>query len=178
MHSFRSFSVVLILIAVPIQAQKFLGADWVTQSLSIGEGRATVKMPPDWSIQNDVVVFSNAEKSDCRIDLAPVRRINFDQRLTRALDEDRTEATGDIHAELYHGPNGVRVVSVHYGDRNGRAIAKRYFDLSTQDGGAIMEWVVNASPTPDGFDCLTRFSMMMATARLSPAENSQTASPN
>lgn len=177
MRALRYLPIGLILLAVPIHAQKFL-ADWVTRSLSIGDRQARVKMPPDWSIENDAVVFANAANSDCRIDLAPVRRIDFDQRLTRALAADRGEATGNVHTELFHGPSGVRVVSAQYGVRNGRTIAKRYFDMSSQDGGAIMEWVVNASPTPDGVECLTRFSMMVATASFSPSANSETAPPN
>jgi hypothetical protein len=170
-----------LLIAFAANAQDFRGEHWITHTLSIGEGRASVAMPPDWSIQNDVLMFSSAAKSDCRIDLAPARRINYDQRLTRALDEDRRQATGDIHPQLSHlgGPGGVRVVSVHYVDRAGRSIAKRYFDLSSQDGGAFMEWVVDASPTPDGSECLTRFSMMMATVGLRmPEANSQPALSN
>jgi hypothetical protein len=191
MRAYRFCFAGCLLFALTANAQDFHGeqgarhpfsiSDWARQTLSIGEGRASVKVPPDWSIQNDVLVFSGAEKSDCKIDLAPARRINFDQRLTRALDEDRRRATGDIHAELYHhgGTDGVRVVSVHYVDQTGRSIAKRYFDLSSQDGEAIMEWAVDASPTPDGSECVARFNAMMANlGLLSPAAKSQTEPSN
>lgn len=155
-----SLIAVMAVQAQPSQADlpSYLRGAWTKRKVSFGERNATIRLPDGWSIREGGISVSDAEKSDCRIDFA-LRSGNFEQRLADKLAEDRRISRYAMHSELFHA-GGVRVVSVRYPNETGRFVEKRYFELPSDEGSALLEWILNAQSTNEGNDCARRFSVV------------------
>ena len=70
-----------------------------------------------------------------------------------------------MHSELSRA-GGVRVVSVRYTNGTGRFVEKRYFEIQSDEGSTLLEWILNAQSTNDGNDCARRFSVVAQSFRL------------
>jgi hypothetical protein len=175
-----------------------------TQTIAIGEYQVTLSLPDGWTLHEDGISFSDDDRSDCHIHFVAVRadlqlHASFEQRVAIKMNEDRTQALGDIGSKLSHagGPHGVKAVSVRYAARNGRSIEKWYFDLPSPDADTLLEWVLDApanavSPVSDAplaqvldpmrrhdrRDCATRFTTMAGSARIRPQPASPPVAPS
>jgi hypothetical protein len=175
MRPFR-FAVVLLAgllqFTVAGQAQPPWKDHWAPQTLSTAERSITVNLPDGWSLHEHGISISDAAMSDCHIEFVPTRqaptRENFDQRVAVALDEDGRHSAGGIRTSLSHAanPRGVRLVSVRYGDRDGRLVEKRYFDLSSLDGDPLLEWVLTVPREDPSHDCVARFNIVASSFRV------------
>jgi len=147
-----------------------LRGTWTTQPASFGERQVTLKLPDRWSLQDDGIAVSDAEKaSECRIAFLTLPD-KFEQGLAGELAEDQKASRYAMHSELFHagGVGGVRVVSVHYTDDAGRLVQKSYFELPSDEGGTLVEWILKAQPTGDGHECAQRFDVVTKSLRLTP----------
>ena len=159
----------------------FLRGTWTTQPASFGERHATVRLPDGWSLQEYGIDVSDVEKaSECRIAFLTFSG-NFEQRLAGEIAEDRKASRYAMHSELFRagGAGGVKVVSVRYTDDAGRLVQKSYFELPSDEGSTLLEWILKAQSTRDGNDCAKRFGIVSGSLRLIPkAVNGDVAQPN
>jgi len=142
----------------------YLRGAWTKQTVAFGERNVTIKLPDGWAIREGGISVSDAEKVDCRIDFA-LKSGNFEQRLAEELAEDRRISRYALHSELSRAGD-VRLVSVRYADGPDRFVEKRYFELPSDEGSTLMEWILNAQSTSPGKDCGRRFSVVAGSLRL------------
>src|ERR1700686_365241 len=119
---------------------------WTTQPASFGERQVTLRLPEGWSLQDYGIAVSGAEKaSECHIAFLTFPG-DFEQRLAGAPAEDQKASRYAMHSELFHvgGAGGVRVVSVRYTDDAGRLVQKSYFELPSDEGSTLVEWILKA----------------------------------
>jgi hypothetical protein len=155
-----------------------LRGPWTTQPVAFGVHHATVRLPDGWSLQEGGIAVSDGEKPDCRIDFLSTPG-KFEQQLASELGEDRKTARYAIHSELFRagGGSGVNVVSARYTDSTGRRIEKRYFELPSDEGNTLLEWVLIARATRQGNDCVRRFNVVAQTFQLTPQPASGDTAP-
>ncbi|MGZ4808792.1 MAG: hypothetical protein ACXV7D_05625, partial [Thermoanaerobaculia bacterium] len=121
-------------------------------------------LPEGWAVREGAISVSGAEESDCHIDFV-LKSGNFEQRLAAALAQDRRISRYAMHSELSQAGD-VRVVSVRYATGKDRFIEKRYFELPSDEGSILMEWVLNARSTNHGNDCGIQFDLVARSLRL------------
>jgi hypothetical protein len=142
----------------------YLRGTWTTQNVVFGERNATIKLPEGWAIREGGISVSDAESSDCKIDFA-LETGDFEQRLAEKLAADRRISRYALHSELSRA-GGVRMISVRYADGTDRFVEKRYFELTSDEGNTLMEWILNAQSTSHGKDCRSRFNAVASSLRV------------
>jgi hypothetical protein len=142
----------------------YLRGAWTKQAVSFGERNATISLPEGWSIREGGISVSDAANSDCHIEFV-LGSGDYEQSLAHALAEDRKISRYGLHSELSRA-GGVRLVSVRYADGSERFVEKRYFELPSDEGSTLLEWILTAQSTHDGDDCAARFSVVAESFRL------------
>ena len=159
-------TVIMAVHAQPRQADlpSYLRGSWTKQTVTFGVRSATISLPDGWSIREGGISVSEAEAaSDCHIDFVLLSG-DYEQRLAHELAEDRRTSRYAMHSELSHA-GGVRLVSVRYANGPGRLVEKQYFELPSDEGGTLLEWILIAQSTHDGNDCARRFNVVAESFR-------------
>jgi hypothetical protein len=163
----------LLLAAASAPSQTFyhhlprhLQGPWIDQHAVFAMHEATIQLPEGWSIQEGGIAVSEAERQICRIDFVPTPGL-YKDALARELAADRKTAREAIHSELCCGGDR-EIVSVRYASVTGKVIEKRYFELPSSEGSELLSWMVTASSTREGEECVQRFRMVADSLRIKP----------
>ncbi len=152
-----------------------LRGPWLTREVAFGPRNATIKLPDTWVLQEGGIAVSEGERDHCRIEFT-IAPGTYAEALARELAADRVASRYAIHSELCCNSN-TRIVSVRYASSAGKLLEKRHFELPSGEDGTLLTWVVTASSTREGNECIGRFDLIARSLRLTPNPGGNEAAP-